>query len=272
MDYSEIKLVVTDMDGTLLNSKGDVSPEFYSLFKKLRKENILFAIASGRQYYSLTDKLKDIKDELIFIAENGAIVIENEKQLHIQPMLPEMAHNLIRKVKEIGGKHLILSGPNIAYIEGTNPEFLKEVSKHYKKYEVVDDLTKVKLDQYLKITICDLTGAEENTYPFVKDLKDNFQVKLSGKIWIDFTHKLAEKGNALKKVQEIKGIAPEDTMTFGDYFNDIELFDHSKYSFAMENAHQEVKKAANYETKSNDENGVEFVLESLLKDLKLHKV
>lgn len=267
MNLSHIKLVVTDMDGTLLNSNGETSPEFYDIFKKLKKHNILFAVASGRQYYSLTAKLSEIKKDLIYIAENGALVVEGEKQLHLQPMQRENALELIKKVRKIGGKHLIVSGTKTAFIESNEPEFVEQVKKHYEKYELVHDLTKIDLDTFLKITICDLSGAEENSYPYVKDLKDKFQVKLSGEIWIDFTHKLAQKGNALKKVQDLKGISPKNTIVFGDYLNDIEMFEHAEYGFAMQNAHQDVKEAAAFMAKSNDAHGVELILKDLLRDL-----
>lgn len=252
------------MDGTLLNSKSEVSPEFPELLKKIRSHGIKFAVASGRQYYSLIKKMDQAKDELIFIAENGAIVMEAGEQKHIQPMHPKMAFKIINLVREIGGKHLILCGKNSAYIEDTSPQFMKPFLQHYEKYEVVDDLTQVKDDVILKLTICDLSGAEENTFPQVKHLKNELQVKLSGEIWIDFTHKEAQKGNALKKVQEIYSIEPEETMAFGDYLNDLELFDYAAFSFAMDNAHQEVKEKANFQTASNDDLGVEKILKKLL--------
>lgn len=265
MDLSKIKLIVTDMDGTLLNSKGEIDREFYPLLEKIRNQDIIFAVASGRQYYSLLEKLHTVQEGLVFIAENGAIIMENGEQKHMQPIRREKALEVMNKVKEIGGKYLILCGRKSAYIEETDPQFMDPFLRHYEKYEVVNDLTKVEDDDILKITICDLTGAESNSYPHVEYLKDDFQVKLSGEIWIDFTHKEAQKGNALKKVQEIKNITPEETISFGDYLNDIELFDHSAYSFAMGNAHQEVKAAAKYSAKTNDESGVLVVLEELLK-------
>ena len=264
MDSLKINLVITDMDGTLLNSKGDLDESFYPLLERIREQKINFAVASGRQYFSLREKLHSVQKGLIFIAENGAIIMEDGEQKHLQPIARERALEVINTVKKIGGKYLVLCGRKSAYIEETDPEFMDPFLKHYEKYEVVPDLTLVEDDDILKITICDLSGAEENSYPHVKHLKGDFQVKLSGQIWIDFTHKDAQKGNALKKVQELKNISPEETISFGDYLNDIELFDHSHYSYAMENAHEEVKAAAKFSAKSNDDLGVLKVLEELL--------
>ena len=81
MDFSKVKLVVSDMDGTLLNSKGKVSPQFFNLFKELQKRNIYFCAASGRQHNSIVDKLATIKNDIHVIAENGAIAKKGEEIL-----------------------------------------------------------------------------------------------------------------------------------------------------------------------------------------------
>lgn len=256
------------MDGTLLNNKGEVSPRFFPLMKELRTFDILFAVASGRQYYSLINTMDQVKNDLVFIAENGAIAMKNEERLHIQPMEASVAMEIVEKLKGIGGKYIIICGQRSAYIEQTDPQFMDPFLRHYDKYEVVEDLLKISDDEILKVTVCDLSGAEENTLPHVEHLKEGLQVKLSGEIWIDFTHKQAQKGNALLKIQEKYQIAPEETMAFGDYLNDLELFDHAAFSFAMENAHEQVKEKAEFTAKSNDEEGVVQVLEQLLQDKK----
>ncbi|GAB2769460.1 HAD family hydrolase [Salinimicrobium soli] len=270
MNFSKIKLIVSDMDGTLLNSKHEVSPEFFELFPQLQEREILFAVASGRQYYSLRERMEPIKDEIIFIAENGAIVMEKGEQKHIQPMQQEQVQKIIKEVKNLGGKkYLVLCGRKQAYIENTDKEFMDPFLEHYEKYKVVDTLEKVEDDLILKVTICDLEGAEENSLPHVEHFKKDLQVKLAGKIWIDFNHKEAQKGNALSAIQKIHQISKEETMAFGDYLNDIELYDHAGIGYAVENAHPEVKKAAEFTTKSNDENGVEVILREVLSQRKV---
>ena len=264
MDYSKIKLIVSDMDGTLLNSKHEVSPQFIKQFKELQDQDIKFAVASGRQYYSLRERMEAIKDDLIYIAENGAIVMHHEEQLHIVPMKEEVVHEIINEVRKLDNKYLVLCGREQAYIEKTDPEFMEPFLNHYEKYKVVDDLLKVEDDLFLKLTVCDLSGAEENSLPHLQHFGDRLQVKLSGEIWIDFNHLEAQKGNALKAVQEKMDIQEEETVAFGDYLNDIELFQHSGYSYAMKNAHKDVKEVATNHAGSNDELGVENVLKELL--------
>ena len=69
-----IKLVAADMDGTLLNSKKELSPNLFNTVNKLRDKGIKVAIASGRQYYNLLKIFEEIKDDLIVISDNGSIV------------------------------------------------------------------------------------------------------------------------------------------------------------------------------------------------------
>ncbi|NJW53304.1 HAD family hydrolase [Salinimicrobium oceani] len=265
MDYSKIKLIISDMDGTLLNSRHEVSSRFFKAFQQLKQNNIQFAVASGRQYYSLRERMEPVKEEMIYIAENGAIVIQDGEEQHLVPMKMELVEQLIKEVRELGNKYLILCGRKQAYIENDAPEFMEPFLNHYEKYLLVDDLLAVKDDVILKVTICDLQGAEENSLPHVEHFKKELQVKLSGEIWIDFNDLEAQKGNALKALQKKLGITKEETMAFGDYLNDLELFEHAAIGFAVENAHAEVKQAAEYTTSSNDNFGVEVILEDLLK-------
>ena len=98
----------------------------------------------------------------------------------------------------------------------------------------------------------------------MKHLEGPLKVKVSGKFWVDLSHPDANKGYALKIIQDLLAISPAETMVFGDYNNDLEMLALADYSFAMANAHPNVLKAAKYSTLSNDAYGVEEVLEKVL--------
>lgn len=266
MNLSGIKLVVTDMDGTLLNNSGEISPKFFSLLEEMRTHDIRFAVASGRQYYTLRNMFDHVKDDLIFIADNGAITIKDEKRLHIQAIDSQRVLKLVKTLKGIGEKYIIVCGVKTAYVEQTDPLFIKTLRTHFSKFEVVQDLTDLPEDEILNVTVCNFSGAEEHTMPHVEFLKDEFQVKLSGDIWVDFTHNQAHKGNALQEVQQQFQISPEETMVFGDYLNDLELFDQATFSFAMANAHEQVKQKARFLAESNEDEGVVKVIEKMLNE------
>ena len=100
----------------------------------------------------------------------------------------------------------------------------------------------------------------------MEELQKNLEVIVSGQNWLDISHANANKGYALSMLQENLGITKDETMVFGDYNNDLQLLELAYFSYAMENAHNDVKKIARFQTKSNSEEGVETILEKLISD------
>ncbi|MFD2563374.1 HAD family hydrolase [Aquimarina rubra] len=264
MDLSQIKLVATDMDGTLLNSRGEVSQSFFYLFDELKELGVTFVAASGRQYYSILHKLNAIKDDMIVIAENGALTMHKDEELQTTEIDRETYLELLEITKDLKGSQVILCGRKRAYIEDYGKDFENMLNEFYGRYKIVDDLSQVLDDQYLKIAICNEKGSEKYLYPALKHLENRLKVKVSGKVWLDLSHNDANKGHALQNLQKSLNISTQETMVFGDYNNDLEMMSQATYSFAMQNAHPNVKAAANYSTKSNDENGVEYMLAKMI--------
>jgi Cof subfamily protein (haloacid dehalogenase superfamily) len=268
MDIKKIKLIAADMDGTLLNNSHELSPDFFPVFEQMKEKGLLFAAASGRQYFNILNKLVNIQADVIFVAENGSYVVFKGEELLVQAMEPDIVKELLLTARNIPGTYSILCGKKRAYIESEAPEFMEHLKMYYDRYEVVDDLLKVADDQFLKIAICDLAGSEGNSFNFFKDKADQLQVKVSGSIWLDLSHKLANKGTALQVLQNKFGITFDETMVFGDYLNDLEMMNQAGFSYAMENAHVEIKNAARFLTKSNEEGGVTIVLQQMLQEMK----
>lgn len=250
-----IKLILTDMDGTLLNDNNEINKEFYPTFNKLLNKNIIFGAASGRQYYNLIDRFDKVKENMLFIAENGTYVVYRGKELMVNSLEKDIAMEIIKIGRKIENAFPILCGKEGAYIESTDPRLIEETKKYYTRHTIVDDITKVE-DEILKVAICDFSGSEINSLKYYKDYMDKTKVTVSGKIWLDITSKKANKGFAVKKIQELLKIKYEETMVFGDYLNDVEMMKSAFYSFAMENAHKDLKKVSRFITKSNNDNGV----------------
>ncbi len=264
MDLSKVKLVVSDMDGTLLNSQHQLGSDFYEIFDKLKAKGIYFVAASGRQYYNLLEVFTGLTDDIYFIGDNGSYMVYKGEDLHVQSMAPDVAFEQIKVARKIKDTYPILCGRNYAYIDKEAPEFIKQMTKYYSRSKIVNNLLEVKDDDFLKIAICDFVGSEKNSYPHFKHLEGTLQVKVSGARWLDLSHKEANKGVALSKLQKILNIGYDETMVFGDFMNDLEMMRLGKFSFAMENAHDEIKKIANYTTASNEEDGVGQILRQLV--------
>ena len=251
------------MDGTLLNSDHEVSDRFFELFEELKKRKILFAAASGRQYNSIVDKLHSIKDDIIVIAENGGFAMQNGIELVSTPLSNSSKNKILDVLDGVDNIHPVLCGKSGAHILGTSQEFINKLKEYYTEFEILDNL-KTYEGELLKIAIFHFESSEKYIYPAVRHLEGPLKVKISGKNWVDISSRNAHKGFALQKVQELHNISPSETLVFGDYNNDLEMLALADYSFAMENAHPNVKEAANYSTSSNNDFGVERILEKLL--------
>ena len=264
MDLSAIKMVVTDMDGTLLNSEHQVSDRFFELFQEMKKRGILFVAASGRQYQSILDKLTSIQDDIIVIAENGGLAKQNGKELVSNTLPDPIKNEVLQTLNTSRDIHPVLCGKDRAYISEGHEKLEETLQEYYSNYTVLKDLRSYD-GEIIKIALYHFESSEKHIYPKVKHLEGELQVKISGQHWVDVSSVDANKGFALRRVQELHGISPSETLVFGDYNNDLEMLGESDFSFAMENAHPNVKATAKYRTSSNDDFGVERILEKLLK-------
>ncbi len=251
------------MDGTLLNSAHEVSERFLELFEKLKERDILFVAASGRQYQSIVDKLAPIKNDILVIAENGGIAMQNGTELVSTPLHQSAKNRVLNILASLENIHPVLCGKNSAHILGNSPKFEEKLQEYYSEYTVLEDLKSFE-GEILKIAVYHFESSEKYIYPSLKHLEGDLQVKVSGEHWVDISSLDANKGYALQKIQELNNVTPEETMVFGDYNNDLEMLAMADFSFAMENAHPNVKKTAKYSTSSNDDFGVERILEKLL--------
>ncbi len=251
------------MDGTLLNSKHQVSPRFFKQFEALKQKGILFVAASGRQYDSMEQKLDPIKDDVIFIAENGALTRFQGECLQRCEMPKEGLNEVLQVVLQAKGVHPVLCCSHTAYALDRSPAFANLIQEYYTTATLVKDLSTV-TDPVLKLALYHFRDSERFVYPHVAAFEDRFKVKVSGAHWVDVSHMDAHKGHALQAVMKDKGIAPEEVLAFGDFNNDAEMLALTPYSVAMANAHPNIKAIAQYTTTSNDDHGVERVLDLLV--------
>jgi hypothetical protein len=264
MSLDSIKFIASDMDGTLLDQYGRLDPEFFDLFLRLEEKGILFSAASGRQYYSLRDTFAPIQDRILYIAENGTLVIHNNKELYSCTIPNAEVAEIVKAARRIDGANIVLCGKRSAYIETDDQKSLEEFQKYYHRCESVADLLEVD-DEFIKVAICHFEGSEERVFPSMDtQFGESHKVVVSAKIWLDVMNAKASKGAAIQYLQQIMNFTPAETMTFGDYLNDLEMLQVSEHSYAVANAHEEIKKIARFSAPSNQEAGVLTVLKKLL--------
>ena len=260
-----VKLVVVDMDGTLLNDKKEIHTSFWETAELLKQKNIRLAVASGRQYYTLLHQFDRLKDDMLFMSDNGAFVADKTGPISITSFEKEEVKKIVARGEEVQNAWLVCSGAKAGYVQYNGRAFLEKVHTYYERLEQVDDFNEVE-DVIMKMTFCDFGDAHTNSHSYFEEFSHDFNVAVAGAYWLDITPKSANKGIAVAAMQKALQIDPEETMIFGDYYNDLPMMPMAKYSFAMKNAQPAVKASANYVTKfSNNENGVvETIREWLL--------
>ncbi|WP_291962241.1 HAD family hydrolase [Maribacter sp.] len=264
MDLSNIKMVVTDMDGTLLNSEHQVSDQFFEIFENLKSQGIIFVAASGRQYHSIIDKLDSIKNDIIVIAENGGFAMKQHTEILATPLEQQHVKDILKTLDNIPNIHPVICTKHKAYLTNKSNEFANKLAEYYTEYEIIENLSDFN-SEVIKIAIYHFESSEVHIYPFVKHFEADLKVKVSGENWLDISNMNANKGYALDKLMKTYNLKSDEVMVFGDFNNDLEMLALSDFGFAMENAHPNVKEIAKYSTLSNDENGVEHILKMLVK-------
>ncbi|MFF9087757.1 Cof-type HAD-IIB family hydrolase [Streptomyces sp. NPDC014991] len=256
---ADIRLIVTDMDGTLLDDAKRMPGGLWPMLAELRRRGVLFSPASGRQYATLARQFADVADGMVFIAENGTYVVRDGVELSSDPLDRSVAAAVARTVRRLvaGGADVgaVVCGKRAAYVERTDEAFLAEVRTYYAEHRIVDDVTAVD-DDLIKVALFDFGPAEHTTAPALAGFAATHQVVVSGEHWVDVMNRTANKGTALRGLQRALGISPAQTMVFGDYLNDLEMLDAADWSFAMAGAHPEVIRRARHLAPSNNDDGV----------------
>ncbi|MFR1767156.1 MAG: HAD family hydrolase [Lachnospira sp.] len=244
-----IKFIASDLDGTLLlNGAQEVDRSFFDVIDKISYKKCIFAPASGRQMVSLQRLFAPVADELLYIAENGALVKYKDETIAKTPIDRKLAMDIIEDVINMPNCEVLVSGEKTAYIKPKSDEYRYRMTKVINYHTtLVDDFSQIDED-ILKVAVCDLSGIVNSKDYFMSKWKDLSAVTVSGDLYIDFMDKSVNKGMAVKQVQQYFGITKDECMAFGDNFNDIEMLDEVTYSYAMEKAVSEVKAHANYIT------------------------
>ncbi|WP_181797518.1 Cof-type HAD-IIB family hydrolase [Streptomyces sp. WELS2] len=256
---ADIRLIVTDMDGTLLDDAKRIPDGLWPMLAELRRRGVLFSPASGRQYATLRRQFERVAEGMVFIAENGTYVVRDGVELSSDPLDGSVAAEIARTVRRLaaGGADVgaVVCGKRAAYVERTDEAFLAEVRQYYAEHRIVEDVTAVE-DDMIKVAVFDFASAEHTVAPALAPFAGTHQVVVSGEHWVDVMNRTANKGTALRRLQRALGVTPAQTMVFGDYLNDLEMLDAAEWSFAMAGAHPEVIRRARHLAPSNNDAGV----------------
>lgn len=266
-----LKLVVTDLDGTFLNNKGSFDKELFDETHKMMKENgVIFAACTGKQCERVEELFEGHSD--IWVLGDSATRIKRDGELIKDfPLDKTLGNELIRNIVANNQKVTVIActGESAYVRSDISEDDYKVVRNSYKEVNKTDDLTAIE-SELVKITVFDrsLGSVALKEHLLKQTYTAPMYMVASEPAWLDITAADVHKGKTVQKLQEIVGATKEETMSFGDGENDVELMDIADYSFAMANACDNTKAAASFITKTNEENGVLLTIQKMINLMK----
>ncbi|MFD3449719.1 HAD family hydrolase [Microbacteriaceae bacterium 4G12] len=262
MDFiSNVKSIVLDLDGTLLNSQKEVSQRNIQAILGCYRKGIMIIFATARAPRSVKFFLpKDLQEIAAIVYYNGALTIDNTSGYRQHyPVESAITGEIIDYV--IAHHHSACLS-----IESEDTWYSNKSLDYSKSMNAVVNPIVVPLQELKKIKASKLLITQ---YPYYEELKNQFEHKVntvctdSGTL-IQIMAKGVSKKQAVMDLCVQNHISMSSIMAFGDDWNDLELFHACGYPIAMENAVHELKELAYFVTKSNDADGVAQVLEKLI--------
>ena len=268
------KVVVSDLDGTLLNSDQEVSELSKRVIRKLMEMGIQFYIATGRAYPDAKQIMESIGIKIPLITANGGVINDEYGKEIYRNNLEEKYRDAILDIDYLEVSDLIHIN-----IYSDNRWFLTDKVRKINPFEEeptymyevvgVDELRKRDITKIFFI------GPHKDLLKLEKIILD----RTNGEVNIAFTHPECleafdmgvNKAKAIEKLGEAKGFSLEEVVAFGDGFNDYEMLKSVKKGFIMKNAHYTLKAALpkNEVVTSNSRNGVALKLMELY-DIKIN--
>jgi len=261
-----IKLVLTDLDGTFLNSSGTFDADrFKKILSALIEKEIAFGVVTGKQTERVEELFGDLSKKIWILGDSASRIKFNGK-FEFQQLIPNaQGKQLIQKLEEIHADQTIIAcTESAAIIKESRAELDGElVRRSYAVMKTVKDFSEI-TDDFVKVTVFDRQKRCYASFEQLKAEQEQFYIVASEAAWLDITSKGIHKGTTVQKLQELLSVSVSETMAFGDGYNDFELLAQAKFSYAMANAFPEVQAKADFIAPSNDESGVLTVIEQKL--------
>lgn len=287
------KLVAIDLDGTLLDSYGNISQKNKSVIEAVKRKGTKVIIASGRNKTSALSFSKDINSSEYVICNNGATLydIKNNKNIYNQYIDKKKALDIIKICDEnsifysIYTEDFVIANTmnyNVLFFESengktleeqrTNIKIIKDVYSYIKENENVNvlkmnicDNNKIIFDRIISklknIKEVNVLDVEHMTKKIIKTGTEEVTIEY---YYTEITSEGVNKWNAISRLIDILNISKEEIITIGDNANDIMMIKEAGMGVIMGNAAPYLKDCANFETKTNNEDGVAEALEKLI--------
>lgn len=251
-----IKLIASDLDGTLLDNEGKLPEGIFQAIEKLAAQGILFCPASGRQLTALKKMFEPVSDKILIMAENGAIVSYKDDLLRCDSLPRQDILDALDAVACVSYAHPLLCTPDCAYYQTEEQPFITYVRASYISNAKRDLREVAETEKVCKIAVYDGHGPENNGMKILPERLPDLRIIQSGGNWLDISQKHADKGHALRFIFQKFGFSEKDCVAFGDHMNDYEMLLACGHPYVTENAYPPLKQKIGKIVPSNADHGV----------------
>jgi hypothetical protein len=269
MKENQIKLIASDLDGTLLLPNRTLPAEIFPLIEALYNRGILFCPASGRQYESLRRLFLPVADKLPFIAENGAYVVYRGECIFSESIPHARLSGIFSAIQAEKEVSPLLCCQDCAYAltADNDPSFLEECNKYYPHFSRLASFDELpKSAEVCKIAVYDGRGAASHSARTLAEKLPDLRVIASGEVWSDISLPQTNKGKAFTFLQKRLGLSPEECMAFGDYMNDYEMLLACAHGYVPDNGYPPLIEKIGKTIPSNGDKGVIQKIKEVLGD------
>lgn len=267
----EYKLLVLDVDGTLVNNKKELSPQTLTTLLKIQHTGVRLVLASGRSPHGLShlvDKLEMKKWGGYLLPYNGAQIIDTatHEVLFEKRIDPAMFPYLEKKAQKNGFAVFTYHQNQLITTHPENNHILEEAALNNMEVVAVDNLSEAVDFSPCK---CVLVSDDEDALVSLKELWRKrlagvLNVYRSESFFLEVAPKFIDKGNTLGVLIEKLGITTEEVMAIGDGRRDFAMLQLAGLGVAMGNAQDSIKACADYITESNENDGVALAVQKFI--------
>ena len=261
-----IKLIVTDMDGCLLDGKGSLPSDFEETYRIIEEKGVILAAASGRSIAGLMKPFGMYAEKMAFASDNGACVYYKGRKLFSSTLERSDYLPIVEEARKHPNLIAVACGEKNAWMENIDSFTEKDVEELKKYYPSWAECRYEEIpDHIIKVALLYFDDIESNIYPYFQRFNnDRILSKVTAYVWIDIFDAHVSKGTGIRAIQDKLGISRDETIVFGDYLNDLPMAEYAVKSFAPSNAHPEVKRRFTDVIGSNEEGSVTKTIRELL--------
>lgn len=265
---TDIQLIASDMDHTLLEEDGSVPAGFFDRVHALRKHGVEFAAVSGRSIATLQGLFAPVRDDIILVGDNGAVIERGKRRVYTNAIPTATHQHLTAYTHRQRAGVPILSGVDAGYIDARDADHIKQLGNFFNEVRIVSHLEQFAED-VTKFTAYypDGDAYEQVEAEFNRPFGADLSVTVGGVHFVDVMNPDVDKGAAIRQLGKAYGIPTARMMAFGDGANDVPMLQEVGYSYHVLNALPPAAAAARYTTASNQRHGVLRIIDKVLADI-----